>query len=88
MHPIQEHQHSETNTNRIRGGKRMQCIHFRNFNTPLIPKDRSTGQKISKDTEALNNTVEQMDLIDTIELYIQKQQNIHSSQVHMEHSPE
>ncbi|KAI5934350.1 LINE-1 retrotransposable element ORF2 protein [Manis javanica] len=34
------------------------------FNTPLTPKDRSTGQKISKDTEALNNTVERMDLID------------------------
>ena len=34
------------------------------FNTPLTPKDRFTGQKISKDTEALNNTLEQMDLID------------------------
>ena len=34
------------------------------LNTPLTPKDRSTGQKISKDTQALNNTVEQMDLID------------------------
>ena len=34
------------------------------FNTPLTPKDRSTRQKISKDTEALNNTLEQMDLID------------------------
>ena len=34
------------------------------FNTPLTPKDRSTGQKISKDTQALNNTLEQMDLID------------------------
>ena len=34
------------------------------FNTPLTPKDRSTRQKISKDTEALNNTLEKMDLID------------------------
>ena len=34
------------------------------FNTPLTPRDRSTTQKISKDTEALNNTLEQMDLID------------------------
>ena len=34
------------------------------FNTPLTPKDRTTRQKISKDTEALNNTLEQMDLID------------------------
>ena len=34
------------------------------FNTPLTPKDISTRQKISKDTEALNNILEQMDLID------------------------
>ena len=34
------------------------------FNTPLTLKDRSTRQEISKDTEALNNTLEQMDLID------------------------
>ena len=34
------------------------------FSTPLTPKDRYTRQKISKDTEALNNTLEQMDLID------------------------
>ena len=34
------------------------------FNTPFTPKDRSTRQKMSKDTEALNNTLEQMDLID------------------------
>ena len=31
------------------------------FNTPLTSKERSTGQKISKDTEALNNTLGQMD---------------------------
>ena len=34
------------------------------FNTPLTPKHRSTRQKISKDTEALNNTLEQTDLTD------------------------
>ena len=32
------------------------------FNTPLTPNNRSTRQKISKDTEALNNTLEQMDI--------------------------
>ena len=31
------------------------------FNTPLTPKDRSNRQKISKDTEALNDTLEQLD---------------------------
>ena len=34
------------------------------FNTPLTLKDRSTTQKISKETEVQNNTLEQMDLTD------------------------
>ena len=34
------------------------------FNTPLTLKDRSPRQIISKDTEALNNVLEQMDLMD------------------------
>ena len=35
------------------------------FNTPLTPKDRSTKQKISKETQTLNDTMDQLDLIDT-----------------------
>ena len=35
-----------------------------NFNTPLTPMDRSTKQKINKKTQALNNTMGQLDLID------------------------
>ena len=35
------------------------------FTTPLTPKDRSTKQKISKETETLNNTMDQLDLIDS-----------------------
>ena len=34
------------------------------FNTPLTLMDRSTGQKISKVTQALNDTIDQLDLID------------------------
>ena len=34
------------------------------FNTPLIPTDRSTKQQISKETQTLNDTVDQLDLID------------------------
>ena len=33
------------------------------FNTPLTPMDRSTKQKISKETQALNDTMDQLDLI-------------------------
>ena len=34
------------------------------FNTPLIPTDRSSGQKIIKETQVLNNTLDLLDLID------------------------
>ena len=34
------------------------------FHTPLTPMDRSTKQKISKETQALNDTMDQLDLID------------------------
>ena len=34
------------------------------FNTPLTYMDRSTKQKISKGTQTLNDTMEQLDLID------------------------
>ena len=34
------------------------------FNIPLTPMDRSTKQKINKETQTLNNTMDQLDVID------------------------
>ena len=34
------------------------------FNTPLPPIDRSSRQKINKETPAINGTIDQIDLID------------------------
>ena len=34
------------------------------FNTPLTPMDRSTKQKIKKETQTLNDTMVQLDIID------------------------
>ena len=34
------------------------------FNTPLSPMDRSSKMKINKETQALNDTLNKMDLID------------------------
>ena len=34
------------------------------FNTPLTPVDRSSKQKINKETQVLNDTLDEMDLID------------------------
>ena len=45
----------EINTNTIIVG---------DFNTPLTPMDRSTKQKFNKETQTLNDTIHQLDLID------------------------
>ena len=34
------------------------------FNTSLTPMDRSSRQKINKEKQALNDTIEQIDLVD------------------------
>ena len=39
------------------------------FNTSLIPMDRSSKQKINKETEALNDTIDQIDLIDIYRIF-------------------
>ena len=58
------------------------------FNTSFISVDRSSRQKINKASEALNDTLDQLDLIDNYKTFHPKQQNTHSFEVHMEHSPE
>ena len=45
------------------------------FNTPLIPMDRSTKQKISKETQTLNDTMDQLDLIDIYRIFHPKTMN-------------
>ena len=49
--------------------------------------DRSSKHKINKKTQVLNDTLDEMDLIDISGHSIQMQKNTPSSQVHMEHSP-
>ena len=39
-------------------------IIVRNFNIPLTPMDRSPKQKINKEKQVLNDTLDEMDLID------------------------
>ena len=58
------------------------------FNTSLTPMARSSRQKISKKTQALNDTLDQINLLDTfIGHSVQKQQNILSFQVFTECPP-
>ena len=39
------------------------------FNTPLTPKDRLSKQKINKDTQVLNDTLDEMDLVDILRTF-------------------
>ena len=45
------------------------------FNTPLTPIDRSTRQKISKEAQTLNDTMDQLDLIDIYRTFHPKTMN-------------
>ena len=45
------------------------------FNTPLTPMDRSTKQKINKETQTLNDTIDQLDLIDVYKTFHPKTMN-------------
>ena len=49
----------------VKGEINSNTIIVGDFNTPLTPMDRATKQKISKETQTLNDTMDQLDLIDT-----------------------
>ena len=57
------------------------------FNTTLTPMDRSSKQKINKETQVLNDTSDEMDLIDIFRTFHPNAEEYTSSQVHMEHFP-
>ena len=50
-------------------------IIVRDFNTPLTSMERSTKQKINKETQTLNDTVEQVYLIDIYRTFHPKTMN-------------
>ena len=53
----------KTNTD-IKGEIDSNTIIVGDFNTPFTPMDRSSKQKINKETQVLNDTLVEMDLID------------------------
>ena len=46
------------------------------FNTTLTPMDRSTKQKINKETQTLNDIIDQLDLIDIYMTFHPKTMNL------------
>ena len=62
-------------------------IRVGDFHTPHSPKDRSSKMKINKETQALNDILNKMDLINIYRTFHIKTTEYLSSQVLMEHSP-
>ena len=59
----------------MKGEINSNLIVVREFNTPLTPMDRSTKQKISKETQTLDDTMDQLDLIDIYRTFHPKTAN-------------
>ena len=71
----------------IKGEINSNIIIVGDFNTPLSPMEGLTKMKINKETQALNDTLNNMDLIDIYRTFHPKTTEYLSSQVLMEHSP-
>ena len=59
----------------VKGEINSNTIIVGDFNTPLTPMDRSTKQKINKETQTLNDTIDQLDLIDIYRTFHPKTRN-------------
>ena len=68
----------------IQGERDNNTIIVGNFNMPLTSLNRSFRQKTNKETLALDDTLDQMNLIDICRTFILKQKDTHFFQVHME----
>ena len=93
MHPTQEHPiyneppHTRQTLTDIKGETDSNTVIAGDFNTPLTPVDRSSNQKINKETQVLNDTLDRWISLISSGHSIQMQKSTPSSQVHMEHSP-
>ena len=64
MHPTGEPQYVRQMLTRMKVEINNNTITVGDFNTPLTSMDRSTKQKINKETQTLNDTMDQLDLND------------------------
>ena len=79
-------QHIRQMLTAIKGEINSNTIIEGDFNTPLSPMDRSYKMKINKETQALNDTLNQMDLIDIYRTFHPKTTDSTSQELR-KHSP-
>ena len=72
---IGAHQHMRKMLTRLKEEINSNTIIVADFNTPPTPMDRLTKQKISKETQTLNNKMDQLGLIDTYRTFHPKTMN-------------
>ena len=53
----------------IKGEIDNNTIIIEDFNTPLTPRDRSSKEEINKETQVLNDTLDEMDLSDIFRIF-------------------
>ena len=68
-------QHIRQTLTDVKGEIDSNTMIVRDFNTPLTPMDRSSKQKISKETQVLNDTLDKMALADILGQSIEMQKN-------------
>ena len=71
----------------IKGEINSNTVIVGDFNIPLSSMNRSSRQKINKETQALNGTLDQMYLIDIYRAFHPKAADYTFFSVHMEHFP-
>ena len=59
----------------VKGEIKSNTIIVGDFKTPLTPMDRSTKQKINKETQTLNDIIDQLDLTDIYRTFHPKTMN-------------
>ena len=79
---IEVPQHIRQTLTDIKGEIDSNTIKVGDFNTPLIPMDRSLKQKIKKETQVLNYTLDEMDLIDIFRTVYPNAEHTFFSSVH------
>ena len=73
---------------RMKGEIRNSTVMVGDFNTPLTSTDRSTKQKINKETQTLKDTMDQLDLINIYRTFHPKTINFTFFSMHTKPSPE